>query len=224
MTVMLTHGAVAAVLRVFHRWCIFFLALMFVSSFAHSQPAPPYVAVKLSRGVRVELPRNWMVFSENQRITLDAWVSAKHRSIQGEPGTSALGFAANYYDDKGKTAGIFNVRYYPQQTVTQAEARATTPDDVRELDAALQANIKPGVEGAGNSVLNWKGTKKTVINGLTFFVSEYRRTSPQNVPFRARLIRLFDGASSFTITVSYREDQHYVMSAITDHIIASIRK
>jgi hypothetical protein len=174
--------------------------------------------------VQVDLPRNWLVISDNQRITLDAWVAAKSRKLKTESSSSVLGFAANYYDDKGKTAGIFSIRYYPKQVVIQAEAKAATMAVVNELDAELKSTLTAGVEAAGNRVLEWRGTKKSLINGNTFFVTEYRRTSPQDIPFQARLIRMLDGGSSFTITVSYREDQHFFLGAITDHITSSIRK
>jgi hypothetical protein len=180
--------------------------------------------LKLPQGVSVEFPRNWSVISENQRITLDAWVAAKSKKLYAESNTSALGFAANYYDDKGGTVGIFNIRYYPTQTVTQADSRAATPGEVKEFDAELQTSLRTGVVSAGNRVLEWKGTQRRSINGLIYFVSEYRRTSPQGIPFRARLIRLLDGPLSFTITISYREDQQLFLATTTEHITQSVKR
>lgn len=201
-----------------------FLSLAVFCPMAGAQPALPFLTVELPQGVSAELPRNWRVISENQRITLDAWAASQSQRIYGEPSKSVLGFAANYYDDRGKTAGVFNIRYYPQQTVTQAEATAATPEDVREIDSELQANIIPGVGSAGNRLLEWRGTRKRSINGLTYLVTEYRRTSSEIAPFRVRLLRLLDGPRSFTITVSYREDQQYFLGTIADHIIQSVRR
>jgi len=186
--------------------------------------APSYVRLQLPQQLSVELPRNWIVFSDSQRITLDAWVAAKSEKITGEPSAAELGFAANLYDDKGRTVGIFNVRYYPAQSLTQRDAVAASKEDTQELDAALKASFAPGVEGAGNRVLEWNGTRKTVLNGMTVFISEYRRTSPQGIPFRARLVRMLDGPRSFTVTVSYREDQKYFMAAISNRIVESMRR
>src|SRR5688572_3587515 len=48
---------------------------------ARSQPpAYTYVAVSLPKNVSIEVPRNWVVISNNQRITLDATVIARQNN------------------------------------------------------------------------------------------------------------------------------------------------
>lgn len=182
-----------------------------------------FVPVRLPKGVIVELPKNWTVLTNNQRITLDSWVRTKVETSGMADASSDLAFAANYYDDQGKTAGIFNIRYYPDLDVTQSEARAANAADVKELDAALQQNVVPGIEMAGGRLLAWIGTTKSSINGATVFVTEYRRSSQQGGSVRARLVRFFNAQKSFTITISYREDQDYFLRPICDRIINSIR-
>lgn len=179
-----------------------------------------FIPVRLPKGVTVELPKNWTALTNNQHITLDSWVEAKTES-RGM--ADDLAFAANYYDDQGKTAGMFNIRYYPDLEVTQSEARAANAPDVKELDAVLRQNVVPGIEMAGGRLLAWVGTTKQSINGATVFVSEYRRSSQQGGSFRARLVRFFNAQKSFTITISYREDQDYFLRPICDRIISSIR-
>ncbi len=79
--------------------------------------------VKLPKGVSIELPKNWVVFSNNQRIALDtAMKSALDLSGTGAP-PSELPFAANLYDDRGRTLAILNIRYYPELDLSQADAR-----------------------------------------------------------------------------------------------------
>src|SRR4051794_9377909 len=72
-----------------------------------------FLPVRLPKGVTVELPKNWIALSNNQRITLDSYVQAKREMAGSADPSSDLNFAANYYDDQGKTAAIFNIRYYP---------------------------------------------------------------------------------------------------------------
>ena len=182
-----------------------------------------FIPVRLPKSVTVELPKNWTALTNNQRITLDSWVEAKIEARGMADATHDLAFAANYYDDQGKTAGMFNIRYYPNLDVTQSEARAANASDVKELDAVLRQDVVPGVEMAGGRLLAWVGTTKQSINGATAFVSEYRRSSPQGGSFRARLVRFFNAQKSFTITISYREDQDYFLRPICDRIISSIR-
>ena len=183
-----------------------------------------FLTIRLAKGVTVELPRNWTALSNNQRITLDSYVEAK-RSMKGpsDP-ASDLNFAANYYDEQGKTAAIFNVRYYPDQTVTQADSRAATAADTKELDDALHSEMEAGMQQFGMRILAWMGTKKQSINGLIAFVTEYRRAAiREGSPFRVRLVRVLSGGRSFTVTVSYREDQELFLRPICDRVIQSIR-
>ena len=182
-----------------------------------------FVKVNLPRGVSIELPKNWVVLSKNQRITLDSFVeSVLDLSGIGQE-EAELPFAANYYDDKGNTIGILNIRYYPQLELTQADARAATTQDVKELDAALKENMLKSMKAFGVTATSWKGTQKTSINGITAFLTEYRRNSLKGTgEFRIRLVRVFSGNKSFTLTTSYHEAAAFLLKPITDRIINSL--
>ena len=183
-----------------------------------------FVPIRLPHGVQIELPRNWEALSKNQRITLDSTVQSRNESAGIFDASSDLNFGANYYDEAGKTAAIMNVRYYPDLDVSQAEARAAGAADIRELDTALRESMVKAGKINGFSVLVWNGTSKQVINGVTAFVTEYKR-SPlnNNGNFKVRLVRVFNGGKSFTMTVSYRENQEYFLRPICDRIISSLR-
>lgn len=186
--------------------------------------ASNFVPIRLPHGVSVELPGNWRIASTNQRITLDTWLQAKMELAGFAYESSDLAFAANYYDDADETAGIFNIRYYPDSDVTQADARTVDGVGTKELDSVLQQTIVPGIEMAGNRLLAWVGTTKHTLNGSTAFISEYSRSSRQSVGgFRVRLVRIFNGEKSFTITLSYRENEEFFLRPICDRIIQSIR-
>lgn len=182
-----------------------------------------YISVRLPNGVTVELPKNWIVLSNNQKITLDSWVQAKTEGRGIFNNSSELAFAANYYDERNITAGIFNIRYYPNLDISQSDAKAAGAKDIKELDTTIRQNIIPGIEAAGGRVLAWLGTTKLSINGSTAFITEYRRSSPRGEIFRTRLVRFFNENKSFTITISYREDQEFFLRAICDKIISSIK-
>lgn len=189
---------------------------------AQAQPHA-YVKVGLPKNVSIELPSNWVVISNNQRITLDASVVARLGNAGMADFRSELAFAANYYDASNRTAGIVNVRYYPEQTVTQADSRNASAAELRELDAVLQQELQKGIALAGGQLLAWLGTSKNSINGLVVFLSDYRRSAP-NGSFRVRLVRVLDAGRSFTLTISYREDQAYFLQPISDYVIRSLRR
>lgn len=200
------------------RW-LFCFVLCLCASIANASSS--FITIHLKHGVSVDLPGNWHVLSDNQRKTLSDYVQSKTGSTDAD---SELNFAANYYDDNGNTAAIFNIRYYPEQEVTQSDSDTTTEADIKDFDEAIRAGTTLGIQRTGGRVLSWRGTKKQHINGIVAFVTEYRRASIQGgYPFRTRLIRVLNAERSFTVTVSYREDQGFLLRKICDRIIQSIR-
>lgn len=183
-----------------------------------------FVPVRLPHGVQIELPRNWEALSKNHRITIDSTVQSRNERAGIFDASSDLNFGANYYDEARKVAALMNVRYYPSLAVSQAEARAAGTADLRELDAELHNVMLKAAQINGFSVLVWNGTSKQVINGVTAFITEYKR-SPlnNNGNFKVRLVRVLNGGKSFTMTVSYRENQEYLLRPICDRIISSLR-
>lgn len=182
-----------------------------------------FVLIRLPHGVRLEIPRNWAVLSPNQRITLDTAVQSRNEPAGFFDASSDLNFAANYFDDAGKTTALVNIRYYPDLKITQAEARTITASDISEFDIELRNLAKKSAQINGFSILAWYGTKKQTFNGATAFVTEYKRSPiKNNGNFRIRLVRIFNYNKSFTLTVSYREDQQYLLKPICDRIIASL--
>ncbi len=202
----------------------FFGIAVWIALLPVATAANNFVPIRLAHNIQIELPRNWEALSRNQRITLDSTVQSRNERAGIFDASSDLNFGANYYDEAGKTAAIMNVRYYPDLDVSQAEARAAGAADIRELNNALRESIVKAGLINGFSVLVWKGTSKQVINGITAFVTEYKRSQlNNNGNFKVRLVRVFNGKQSFTMTVSYRENQEYLLRPICDRIISSLR-
>jgi hypothetical protein len=198
-------------------------AALCISLFSVALAANNFIPIRLPHGVQIELPRNWEALSMNQRITLDSAVQSRNERAGIFDASSDLNFGANYYDEAGKTAAIVNVRYYPDSEVSQLDARAAVQSDIRELDSALRESMVKAAQIGGFSVLAWNGTIKQVINGITAFVTEYKRSPLKgNGNFKVRLVRVFNGGKSFTLTISYREDQEYLLRPIGDRIISSL--
>jgi hypothetical protein len=200
------------------------VAVAFIPASATAAATQNFVTVTLPKGVSIELPRNWVVLSNNQQITLDTSVESRLDLSGINKLPSELAFAANLYDDRGRTLAILNIRYYPELGLSQADARRVTSQDLKELDSELKQNITKAVQSLGMSITSWNGTTKAEINGITVFVTEYRRASFRGSGnFRVRLVRVFAGNESFTLTVSYLESASMLLQPITDRIIRSMK-
>jgi hypothetical protein len=183
-----------------------------------------FVRANLTRGVTVELPINWTIMSNNRRITLDTWNESVLEASKLPDAENVLSFAANYFDDSGNTAGSFNIRFYPKLEIAQSEAVAAVgPDFIKELDESVRQNFTSGLEAGGGKMVEWLGTTTKSINGSVYFISENRQLTPRGDGFRGILVRYLNAGKSFTIVVSYREDDAYILRPICDSIISSIR-
>ena len=179
-----------------------------------------YKTVNLPKGVSVDVPINWQVISNNQRITLDAYVETLY-----EPLDSDFPFAANYYNDNGKVDALLNIRYYPWIEITQEDVINATSDEVQYLDSILNENILISMKDIDGKLLSWNGTKKEYINGIMALVTEYRRyLGITKSAGRVRLVRVLNGHQSFTLTVSYDDTipNSFMLKGITNRIIESL--
>jgi hypothetical protein len=134
-----------------------------------------------------------------------------------------LSFAANLYDGAGTVVAMFNIRYYPDQTFTQAEVKGLSNIDIREVDKALRSEIEEVAIALKSPIIVWGGTTRINLNEYCSLLTEYERPSP-NGAFRVRLLRVLDGTKSFTITVSYRTNAGGIVKTAVDDIIQSLRK
>ncbi|MCK5374145.1 MAG: hypothetical protein KAJ40_02565 [Alphaproteobacteria bacterium] len=189
-------------------------------------PAKSFLVVPLPKAISIELPKNWVVLSNSQRITMGAFLESIQNKVlnEGDDIASSLPFAANYFDDNRRTIAIMNVRYYPEMDVFQEEARNFTKLDIEELDTGIKEGFYRVTEASGMKILSWDGTAKQMLHGYTTYVTEYVRQSMVGPgSFRVRMIRILDGKNSFTITVSYLESQTFLMKPIIEHIISSLK-
>lgn len=166
------------------------------------------------------MPVNWQVISNNQRITLDAYVETLF-----EPLDSDLPFAANYYNDNSVVEALVNIRYYPWIEVTQRDVINATPEEVQYLDSELYQGILLAMKQVDGKILSWNGTEKERINGIVALVTDYRRYSGLSKSnARVRLVRVLNGNQSFTLTVSYHDTipSSFMLKGITNRIIESL--
>ncbi len=192
------------------------------SAQAQSTGSTP-VIVNLQKGVTVSIPSNWVRFTNESRGHLNQAVADSLGSHGLTYSPSDLSFAANLYDAQGEVVAMFNIRYYPEQTLTQSEVLSFTKQDLTDIDHALRSELYQVASAMKRPILSWGGTKRDVVNGYSTLLTEYCRPSP-NGAFRVRLLRVLDASSSFTITVSYREDAGFALEAVADDILKSLRR
>lgn len=200
---------------------VFLSALLLSLATLPAWGASNFVRVPLGKGASIEVPKNWVVLSGNQRTTMDTFVEAKgYRQIE-----STLSFAANLYDDGGKTIALVNVRFYPDNPITQVEARQVTPPDLKEIDVEMRKVAEAPLKELGVRMLNSYGSQMQVINGLYVLVHEHQHSGVGDAGVtRVRGVRVWRSPRSFTVTLSYRERYATMLLPIIDYMTNSLRQ
>lgn len=201
------------------RTTFFLIALAAIA--APSWGASTFVGVPLGKGASIEVPRNWVVFSTNKRTTIDAFVEAK--GLRNSD--SRLDFAANLYDDQGQVMALVNVRFQPENPLTQIDARQATRADLAQADSALRQATEAALKAEGRTMGTWYGVNMRSINGLHVLVHEHRNIGPgSQSPMRVRGLRVWASPRSFTVTLAYREVHAELLLPIIDYMMNSLRQ
>lgn len=208
--------------RIIKTWSSTLMIVIFFATQNVASGTDDFVKVSLPKGVSIEIQKNWVMLSGNQRIALDSFVKSGLDLSGIEQENSELPFAANYYD-KNNVLGVLNIRYYPQLELTQTDAQSANSLDIKELDFNIKKDIFNSANIYGYTVDSWQGTKKSEINGIITFITEYYRTlSNSSEKFRVRLVRVFADRKCFTLTVSYQTGEASFLMPMSNRIINSL--
>lgn len=199
------------------------VTLLLFSGIELSYAQSSFVKVSLAQGVSVELPAHWQTMSANKKATLQAWQESVNEKYKLKDVEHDLALVANNYDDDGFVVASFAIRYYPTMDITNSEAIAGGASFIRELDEVVKQNFKAGLEAAGGKLIAWQGTSRKIINGTSYFVSRNRTISPRGEKFHGVLVRYLNAGKSFTIIMSYRDDQAFYLEPVCEKIIHSIK-
>lgn len=181
--------------------------------------ASNFIRVQLGKGTSIEVPKNWIVLSDNRRVTIETFVESKGFLAPD----AALNFAANHYDDKGKLLALVQVWFYPENPGTQSVARNITSNDLKEIDAEIRKSAEATTKAMGARLTNWYGSKMKIINGLYVMVHEHQRSGPGDAGLMAiRGLRVWNSPRSLSVTFNYRERDAVMLRPIIDYMAASL--
>jgi hypothetical protein len=202
------------------------LLLLSVALDAHSQthrPSSNFARVQMPEGVSLEVPKNWVVLGGSSRVLVDTWLEAKGITQVD----SKAGFIAEAYDEDNRRLAALHVRYFPGGSLTQADLRKLSRTDLIRLDQVTREEAERAYRSMGAQFLSWEKSTIQQLNGLVAVIYGLRRNPALAVEdgiFRVRVVRIYAGARTFSVTVSYREQAAPLLEPVTDYIIRSIRQ
>lgn len=178
-----------------------------------------FIRVPLEQGVSIEVPKNWILLSESNRMTIGTAMEA-----MGKRPLSLITFGANLLDGDTTIASV-NTQFYPNEKRTQNELQLLTSKNLKKIDLTVEQAGKQGYKDLGVRVTKCFRTRKKVINGIHTFIIGWQHTGVGDQGLmRIRSVRVWNGARSFAVTFTYRERQAMVLLPIIDYMTNSIRQ
>jgi len=130
--------------------------------------------VSLPQGVSLEIPKNWTIYSGNERMLVDTWLEAKGFAQVD----SKAGFIAELYNDNNQRLGALHLRYFPDAPYTQAQVRAFSATDIAALDRVTRESSENASRVMNTKILSWEAARIKTINGIAALVMGYSRLTP----------------------------------------------
>jgi hypothetical protein len=180
--------------------------------------ASSFIKININNNISFDIPRNWVVFSDNKTITLNSIIES------ALPVSSSVRFQANLKDDKGRPITTVQI-YRWKSEFHQTDVNGMGETDIIDYNRQMQNQIGKELNTVGGTVSNWFGSRKLHINDLVVLASEYSR--PSNLAsfghFRVQILRIYSGDKSFSFVISYHEETNLPLRILVDKVISTLR-
>jgi uncharacterized membrane protein YhaH (DUF805 family) len=190
-----------------------------VRATATSQDPSLFVAVKLPRGIELQLPRGWWLIGSklNRLIEMSSGAALDLSGIGVAGGQRTNLIAANSMPPS--TYASVRVDSTVPPSASASEFSGLTTADLEELQRESRANLLKMLPLQGNQLIDFHGVRIDRIAGYPAIVTEYRRTGPKGQVI-VQVNQIFTAQQEIGINLSYRETE----TALWKPVIGKIRQ
>jgi hypothetical protein len=183
-----------------------------------------YKTFQTEQGFHVSVPKGWKVYSANQLQHHGSNVKELTKQFSEQAPASSIIFAAETYDKTGARIAYASLMVYGFLPTTQYEVRQRTTELIALVTADLSDEFQKLVARGLMTEFRIVDARRVELDELSAIQVDYQRTTSMGDKSMVRLLKVYDGERSFTLTFSYREDVAFSMTAVRQAVIASFRK
>ena len=180
-----------------------------------------FVAVKLPRGVELQLPKGWWLLTaeHNQIISTSAEAAMDLSGIKGLEGTMVNLIAANSMPRT--TYAAVRVNSTTPVSGPPSEISNMTSADMQAYRTEMQSNLQKLLPQQGNQLMTLFGVRRESISGYPALITDYRRSGP-NGPVIVSAVTVFTPSQDLQIILSYRESEQVIWKSVIGKVYQSI--
>jgi len=198
-----------------------FIAIWLLVLTPHLAEASNFVAVKLPRGVELQLPKGWWLLTaqHNQLIDMSAEAAMDLSGIRAAEGTEVNLIAANSMPRT--TYAAVRVDSTTPVSGSPSEISNLTSADIRAVQAEMQSNLQKILPQQGNQLLAFFGVRRVTISEYPALITVYRRSGPKG-PVMVSIVQIFTPSQDLRINLSYRESEQAIWKPVIGKVYQSI--
>lgn len=186
-----------------------------------NRPESNFVLIKLPRGIKIQIPNNWRLLTDDEKKLIEVWTEAvlDISNINVNDGEEVNLLAANSMPI-GTYASV-RVDSTVPAPVPPSEVIGITAREMRTLESAIQKDLEELLPQQGLQLLQFIRCRKETISGNPALITEYRRSGPKG-PVRVKQIQIFSTGQTVAINLSYRESEQVIWKPVIEKIYRSI--
>jgi len=181
-----------------------------------------YVPVAIAYGVKIELPRNWMVVGPDQQ----QYILAKAKAALNLSGTSmkdskrgvllvARPVTQEKYASISITVQTTDLKY--------SDVAKMTTDDIQRWGEESRDALEKGLPASGSRLIQWIGHRRQEIAGKPTLIKQYKRSGDKGKNIFVAIVQFHDSPRLISVSTSAREGEESYWDPIAKHIVQSIQ-
>ena len=199
-----------------------FAVMVFLIFSSSISMASNFANVKLSRGVELQIPKDWWLLTaqHNKMIETSVEAAMELSGLDAPSGVELNLISANSMPRS--TYAAVRVDSISPSTVSPSVIKALTAADISAFGKETESGLKKILPQQGNRLLSFVGVRRVTISSQIGLMTEYKRSSP-NGPVLVSIIQVFTPTQGVRINLSYRESEEAIWKPVIDKIYRSIK-
>ncbi|TJZ66833.1 hypothetical protein [Chitiniphilus eburneus] len=187
----------------------------------HIAAASNFIAVKLDRGVELQLPKDWGLFTAEHHQLIDTTVEATMElSGVGAPDRTKANLIAAYSMPRSTYAAVRVDSTKPLAGSTSAIANMSTAG-IKLFQAGVHSTLQKTLRQQGLQLLAFYGVRRATISGYPALITDYRHSDPKG-PVIGSIVQIFTPSQTLAINLSYRESEQAIWKSVIGKVYKSI--
>jgi len=200
------------------------LSLVYAISFASTNEPPSFKRILLPHAISLDVPTSWIGFSPTVKAQIDAATQAAADLSGLESDVRQLQQLLDIRQPLTNSYARLILSVGIGERLTQSQVKTLSISDLRELESEYKSSIEAMTRQMSLRIIEWHPIKTREINGKTYFLIRYTRSSPTpGQTTYVEMYQLHDTDKSLNFSMEYRSADKVLWDVVCRRSLNSLR-